>query len=299
MVPDISFRRPIPPLPVERIEIAHPAVPTGLDGLTILHVSDLHVRRVMASSERTRMLMQALERTPADVIALTGDLMDEPGHEASALEMVREMERVWRARLGVFGVFGNHDTPRFQRECRREFPGIRWIGGEVVEVDAGGEKLRLMGMDWPEDPLGVMVGSGCRGGRLGVHHAEAQAAHRGGVQSDSTTAPGCLIALAHHPTSLIGAAAIAVPILLAGHTHAGQIRLHPRVAPHTSSDLPIHLASGMLRLQDTLCCISRGLGDGVVEGLRINCARQMPQYTLRRGPMHGRGGNRVEQVVAW
>jgi predicted MPP superfamily phosphohydrolase len=285
---------PVPPRPVERFELAHPAVPAGLDGLTVLHVSDLHVRRTMAGGGRAAMVLEALERTPADVIVLTGDLMDEPGHEAAALEVVRGMTRAWRPRFGVFGVFGNHDTPRFQRECRRELPGIRWIGGKMVNVNVDrSEPLRLMGMDWPEDPLGVVIGG--------------KASRDQGIEASrgSNLMPRCvdasmpLLALAHHPTSLISAAAIGVPILLAGHTHAGQIRLHPRLAPHTSSDLPMHLASGVLRLQNTLCCISRGLGDGVVEGLRINCPRQMPLYTLRRGEMGGKGGDVVEHVVGW
>ncbi len=292
--PDISYRTPIPARPVEAIEIAHPAVPAGLDGVTILHVSDLHVRRAMPGTERSRMVLEALARTEADLIVLTGDLMDEPGHEAGALEVVRAMAGVWRARHGVFGVFGNHDTPHFQRACRDGIPGIRWIGGEVVEVAIGGEILGLMGMDWPEDPLEVMLGREKGSRDRGI---EGSGDPTSTPRSHDPSTP--LVALAHHPNSLIGAATMGIPILLAGHTHAGQIRLHPRLAPHTSSDLPMHLASGMLRLQDTLCCITRGLGDGVVEGLRINCARQMPLYSLRRGGMPGGSGGGVEQVVGW
>jgi predicted MPP superfamily phosphohydrolase len=185
------------------------------------------------------------------------------------------MSSRWRARLGVFGVFGNHDTPHFQRACRAKIPGVRWTGGEVVDVAVGGSVLRLAGMDWPEDPLSLAMKFGAMGGG------------------------SPLLTLAHHPTSLIGASTIGLPILLAGHTHAGQVRLHPRAAPHTSSDLPPHLATGVLRLGNTLCCISRGLGDGVVEGLRVNCPRQMPLYTLRHGPLGGKGGNAVEHLLAW
>ena len=110
--------------------------------------------------------------------------------------------------------------------------------------------------------------------------------------------PSFTLALAHHPNTLIPAAALHIPVLLAGHTHAGQIRLHPRLAPHTSSDLPMHLASGILQLGSTLCCISRGLGDGVVEHLRINCPRQMPLYTLRRAERLEPYEN-VRQVRSW
>ena len=123
--------------------------------------------------------------------------------------------------------------------------------------------LRLLGLDWPEDLLALTLSTP--------------------PSSPSIPSfPPFPIALAHHPNALIPAAELGIPIVLAGHTHAGQIRLHPRLAPHTSSDLPPHLASGILQLRSTLCCISRGLGDGVIEGLRINCPRQIPLYTLRR-----------------
>jgi predicted MPP superfamily phosphohydrolase len=258
---------------VERIELSHPLVSSGLEGTTILQVSDLHARRAMLTTARIRMILDALAATPADLIVLTGDLMDEPGHERGAMELLQALCAAWRPRAGVFGVFGNHDTPEFRRACIAELPTINWIGGRAMDVPIRGVALRLVGMDWPEDPLAIAITT---------------------KPSDALT-----IALAHHPTSLIGAAAIGLPILLAGHTHAGQIRLHPRLAPHTSSDLPMHLAAGMLRLNDTICCISRGLGDGVIEGLRINCPRQIPLYTLRRGPIPGEASAAVRQVVAW
>jgi predicted MPP superfamily phosphohydrolase len=284
--PDTRYRTPIPPRPVERFDLAHEAVPGALEGLTILHVSDLHVRRDLVRTDRYAMILNALARTECDIIALTGDLMDEPGHERDALHTLAAMAGVWRARLGVFGVFGNHDTPEFQRAAAREFGGegrsrIDWIGGRHVDLAIGGANLRLIGLDWPEDVLGYFL--------------DAPPPPR----PPAAAAGSMGIALAHHPTSLIPAAELGIPILLAGHTHAGQVRVHARMSPHTSSDLPMHHASGMLRLGGTVACISRGLGDGVVEGFRVNCPRQMPLYTLRRGAAGAGGAGHVTQVVAW
>lgn len=113
------------------------------------------------------------------------------------------------------------------------------------------------------------------------------------------------LTLAHMPSMIFPAADLGLPLILCGHTHAGQIRVSPRLAPHTSSDVPVHLASGVLRLRSTLCCISRGLGDGVYPGLRFNCPWQVPLYTLRHGPLPAfavRGDvepHTVQQVVAW
>ncbi len=270
----------MPPAPIERFDIRHPALPSGLDGLTILHISDLHVRRSLLATERYRVILHALEHVEPDLIALTGDLMDEPGHEHAALETLQVMSRHWRPRIGVFCVFGNHDTPEFRRRCTRELPALNCIGGRALDLAMGGANLRLIGLDWPEDPLGVLLQA----------------------PPDVSGLETFRLALGHHPTAIVGCAELGIPILLAGHTHAGQVRVHAKLAPHTSSDLPPDRATGVLRLRNTLCCISRGLGDGMVEHLRINCPRQMPLYTLRTGPVPGPPGDapeRIVQVMAW
>lgn len=278
-----SFRRPLPPKFVERFDIAHPALPEALDGLTILHVSDLHVRRHMLATERYRTIFHALEQTPADVIAITGDIMDEPGHERAGLDTLRAMAERWQARVGVLCVFGNHDTPEFRRAAQRELTQINYVGGRTIDLNLAGAILRVVGLDWPEDPLSVMLNA--------PPFPETR---------DPRPETRFSLALAHHPTSIVGVAELGIPLMIAGHTHAGQVRVHTRFSPHTSSDLPAHLATGVLRLKDTLCCISRGLGDGVVEHLRINCPRQMPLYTLRRGEMGNVGvSDALTQVLAW
>jgi predicted MPP superfamily phosphohydrolase len=288
MTPDTlqtaDFRRPVPPEPVEVFDIPHPALPPALDGLRILHLSDLHVRRFAFGSERWRRLLDAVSRVRADLVALTGDYTDEVGHEGVALAALQRLADAWPVpRLGAFGVFGNHDTSELLRRAG-EVRGVTWLGGpgRAPRWAVPGEHLRLVGLDYPEDFVSAAL--------------------------DAPASPPGLprpftIALAHYPTAVIPAAAVGVPLVLAGHTHAGQIRVSSRLAPHTSSDVPPHLAAGVLRLGDTLCCISRGLGDGVMEGLRFNCPRQAPLYVLRRGPLPPPPRNSdpaaVSQVMAW
>ncbi len=284
-------RRGSPPFPVEPFVLVHPAVPPGLDGLTILHVTDLHVRKGRPCPEVIRRSLEALASTPADVVVHTGDWMNYPGDEASALRTLGLFASAWRSRSGVFGTFGNHDSAEFRARALG-VPGITWLGSGSAgtEGNPGFEArpvpgLRLLGFDEPEDLLGQML-------KL----AGGPTVPRGSEPEGELT-----IGLVHYPTEIYPAADFEIPILLAGHTHGGQFRLTHRFAPHTSSDLPKDLASGVLRLRQTLCCVSRGVGNAIVE-FRVNCPPQIPLYTLRRGPLPpiGREGfNRVTLQRGW
>lgn len=270
-------RRPTPPFPVEPFEIVHPAVPASLDGLTILHVTDLHVRKGRPRTPAIEQALSAVRLTPADLVVHTGDWMNYPGDESSALRTLELFAQAWRPRVGVYGTFGNHDSAEFRARALG-VRGLGWLGARdasVVPVPG----LRLVGFDEPEDLLGGFLGRGV------------------GAPAE----PEFTIALVHYPTEIYPAADFGIPLLLAGHTHGGQFRLSRRFAPHTSSDLPRDLASGVLRLRQTLCCVSRGVGNAIVE-FRFNCPPQIPLYTLRRGPLPPIGRdefNRLSLQRAW
>ncbi len=295
--PGPAFRRPIPPAPIECYDVSHPAVPPALDGLRILHISDTHVRRKAAGHREFRRLIHALRSTPADLIALTGDFMTRPGDEEAALWTLRATVDAWRdrpPRLGALALFGNHDSAAFRAGARR-LDGLTWVENRCLDVP--GLPLRIIGTSYPEDLFATMLDDQARD--TGVPPVTYRAFPT--PAAPEPTSP-FLLGLAHHPSEVFPAAEFGVHLLLAGHTHGGQWRLSPRLAPHTSSDLPMHLACGILRLRGTLCCISRGLGESAVE-LRVNCPAQLPLYTLRRGPMPGPTTGRdyltLTQVVGW
>ncbi len=207
-----------------------------------------------------------------DLIALTGDYMHRPGHEDAALAWLACLLDAADARLGVCAVFGNHDSADLIRRSRA-LPAT-WLIRDAVRPTPG---LCLLGASEPEDLLACTRSAGpAREGEL-------------------------RIALTHYPNQIVSAAQMGIDLVLAGHTHAGQWRPYRRLCPHTSCDLPMHLASGVLRYRDTLCVISRGLGESLFE-LRINCPRHAPLITLRRAPLPPLEAPRREtitQLLAW
>lgn len=272
------------PIPIERAELQIPHLPSGLEGFTILHISDTHVSRGHAAG---RDLHHALLHQLAvadtglpeiDLAVLTGDYMSRDGDEPMATEALRDLVHTSGAlaRLGCVGVFGNHDHAELRVEARdrarsERWP-IRWLHHRPLEID--GLPLELIGSDWPEryEPI-----AGLQPARL----------DRG--------AP-LRLALAHSPDGTPDAHRAGAHLILAGHTHGGQIRIITPgggvLAGFTSADLiPRKAPSGIYRYrtQDTApaparastLCVTRGIGFQQLP-LRLNCPPQIALHTLRR-----------------
>lgn len=245
---------------IERYEIVHPAVPAEAEGMTILHLTDFHIRKPLMGGAAWPGVLKRLEawlpHHEVDLVAMTGDYGDHPKDDDAAVGMLERLAPMLRGRLGVFGIFGNHDGAGLVERAKR-VGGVRWLGRESVAIGNG---VTVVGASFPEDLVGA---TGTWFGEPG-HQRPFR------------------LALVHYPTEVYTAASLGIDVVLAGHTHGGQVRWSPTMTPHTSSDLPSGFASGMYRLGGTVLCISRGLGEAVAR-VRVRCPAQACVYTLRRG----------------
>ena len=259
---------------IHPITLSFPHLPAALDGLRIAHLSDFHARRGRCALKLADRLAAALAATRLDLVLLTGDYMDQPGDEATAIEVLARIASRVRPRLGYFGVFGNHDNTAL----RRQMNGleIHWLGNGVVQP--ADLPLLLCGLDGSIDARPDTV---ALAGALAGTDAEA-----------------FRIALTHVPAMLPAVADLGCHLLLAGHTHGGQIRPWRRLPLYNSTDLPLRLSSGVLRHRETLAVVTRGLGETSLP-LRLCCPRQVPVLMLRCGPLPGEYTDDMVNVWAW
>ncbi|ARP86862.1 metallophosphoesterase [Bordetella genomosp. 9] len=179
-------------------------LPPALDGFTIAQISDIHVGPTIRRPY-VEAIVAAVNRMEADVVAITGDVVDGPVHQlaphAAPLGQLR-------ARHGVYLVTGNHEYYSGAREWVAEFErmGLCVLSNRHVVIAHGGTPLVLAGVtDYSAGQFDPAQRSDPRGALLG---APPDAAVR--------------ILLAHQPRSAFAAEPAGYTLQLSGHTHGGQ-----------------------------------------------------------------------------
>jgi predicted MPP superfamily phosphohydrolase len=239
-------------------------LPQGLNGLRIVHLSDLHCGPLVGSGLIRRWRLLA-ERESPELLVITGDLVDSlPGEIEPFVEAFRDMP----APLGRFAILGNHDyfTDPKPIWAGLERAGFICLENRHVVVERGGAELAILGL---QDPM-------ARNGRfLDLHFGPGPMPQD--VLAHLPQGPWRLC-LCHRPSNWNLARETEARLTLAGHTHGGQINLIPGIS---SANMLGPYTSGLYRDQGQVLYVSRGLG---VVGLpmRIGAAPELAVITLRR-----------------
>jgi predicted MPP superfamily phosphohydrolase len=252
-----------------------PAGGAGPAELTILHLSDLHF---VADDRRKAAFLAALP--PADVTVVTGDFLAEPEAVETAVAAVAPA----RGRLASWFVLGSNDyfVPRplnylkYFWAGRRPRAARRGRGADLVaQLEAGGwEHICNVRREVDLEGLPIEL-LGLDDAHIGRHDARAI----------PRTAPERFgLAVMHSPDSAPETAACGYELMLAGHTHGGQIRLPVVGALVTNSDMPRRLASGLIRMGPAVMYLSPGLGTSKFAPFRFLCRPEATLVELRRRP---------------
>lgn len=250
---------------IRRHKLPAPWLPDRLRGLTITHVSDLHVGRLYRPYLLPR-LVDVVNGLDSDIVLVTGDIIDNSNDMLpDAVSAIGQ----FRHRHGLFLCIGNHDEiddrTAFIRYTRDQLP---LLINERRSIEIGGERITIAGLDYSSSPQP-------RGRRLGDIAAaeEMLLGHR--VERE-----GPVIALAHHPHAFDTLAPLGVPLTLSGHTHGGQIMFTP---PSMRPDLGLgqilfHYIRGFYRQGASDLFVNSGVGNWFP--LRIHAPAEVVQIQL-------------------
>jgi predicted MPP superfamily phosphohydrolase len=261
---------------VFRVDVPIAGLPPGLDGLRILQLSDIHASNYMPISQVRRVVDKAQQLT-CDVIMITGDLLTGRGDPLGAC--VAELGRL-RAPLGVWGCNGNHeiytDTEDEAALLFRQH-GMTMLRQENAQLVWRGATLNLIGVDYQRQ-----------------HWFRSQSPPMlEGVQAlVRQDMPNVL--LSHNPNAFHRASELGIDLMLAGHTHGGQVQveiLDHRISPARfitkyiaglyQRPMTGDAASASSKRYASVY-VSRGLGT-IGTPLRLGVPPEITLLTLRRG----------------
>ena len=257
-----------------RLNVLDVPLGSGAPQLDVLHVSDTHMR---SKSRRLRAwlrrLPEELGRVP-DLVVATGDLIEDDTGIDPIVDALTGLE----ARYGRFYVLGSHDyfQSKFQTYAKY-FTGLRPIRAPRADTDTLESGLAQAG--W------VSVTNATEqvetpGGRIRVTGVDDPYIHRHRTEHIRREPNDDLaIGLVHAPDVVSEYALAGFDLVVAGHTHAGQVRPPAIGAVVTNCTLPSALGGGLNEVGETWLHVSPGLGSGRFAPIRFNCR---PEATLLR-----------------
>ncbi len=254
------FLARIPGNQVFQVEFAQrvfqlPRLPRAWNGLTILHLTDLHLCGTPDRAFYHYVMDRCLKWGIPDLVAVTGDVVDSPWHHRWIVPVLGRL----RWNIAAFGILGNHDswldTVRIRRRMRRA--RLRVLANTWEQIDVRGQPLIVIGHEGPWFK----------------------------PQPDLSACPEepFRFCLSHTPDNIHWAQKNHIDLLLAGHVHGGQIRLPLIGSLFVPSRYSRRYDCGTFFEPPTLMYVSRGLAGQ--HPLRFNCRPEVTWLELRAIPL--------------
>lgn len=215
---------------VKRVQVPLAKLPRAAHGFRIAVVSDIHLGPILGRAHTTR-IVDTINRTQPDLIAVVGDLVDGSVHD---LGPAAEPLRGLRSRHGSYFVTGNHE---YFSGAQQWLDHVRELG--LTPLENARRELPYFDLAGVNDIAGESEG----------HGPDFQAA-----LGDRDRARSAVL-LAHQPIVIDEAVRYGADLQLSGHTHGGQLWPGEYVA-----ELANPTVAGLERYGDTQLYVSRGAG---------------------------------------
>lgn len=223
------------------------ALPSKLDGLTILHISDWHFMGTV-DKDFFEYVADLLSANPVDLVCFSGDLID----NMDCVDWIPDTLGKLSGKYGNYFILGNHDWYQEPEVIRDAMHNIGWtdVSSRTRKLSINNVSLQLGGDETP------WMGS----------------------QPEFDSDSDFRLLLCHTPDNFKDAQRAGVQLMLAGHNHGGQVQL-PVIGPvYSPSKYGTLYASGIFWSKPTLMHVSRGLSGR--HPFRYRCLPEVTRITL-------------------
>lgn len=230
--------------------------PKGLDGFTILHISDLHLDLDPALLP---VILKALHKVSFDMAVITGDFLERclAPNPSQTNELMQILELLQSKSELLYCILGNHDSLYLANSL--EAKGVRFLINEAQIIEVGPHAFALAGVD------DAFV--------FGIHD----------VQTAFQDTPATLsrILLSHSPQIFEIAHRQNVGLMLSGHTHGGQICMPGGQPILSMRTIPRFAFKGQWAFRTLKAYTSNGTGACHLP-IRFNCPPEITLHSMRK-----------------
>ena len=210
----------------------------------LVHISDIHHKGDCAYLEN---VVEKINRVSPDVVCFTGDLIENARYLREALDILRNI------RAPIYGIPGNHDywsqcNFKLIRDCF-ENTGGAWLPDKQAETGDG--KLHFTGVSW-------------RNWRKKLRPPEGH---------------GKNIIMLHYPLFVTKLAPYKYDLILAGHSHGGQVRI-PFIGPLSLPTGVGRYDMGLYQTDAGPLYVNPGIGFLANTSIRFNCRPEITVFEI-------------------
>jgi len=238
----------------ETVEINYPSLPPALDGFTIVHISDLHLRSFNKHQDKLISVVDSINSYEPDIIVNTGDFVTFLWTE---IEPFNNILASLQSEYGVYAIPGNHDTGMYSADYNRNNYGEHLDIMEDILISLNHTYLEDTSALINIDTLIVSLTGVVTYGRVpDLYYGNVDRAMQGTDNSDFS------ILLTHDPNHWLQDIKYRndINLTLAGHTHGMQIGILLPGFKLSPASLLYPAWNGLYGNNNNYLYVNRGLG---------------------------------------